>query len=86
MDERQKEQNKIMTGMKDQQNEQNKILAGMKDQQEKIINALDKLNENFNKMFSSQSQPAERKWFICVLIGQCQTSVEHFVDFSCYSH
>jgi len=47
--------------MDERQKEQNKIMIGMKDQQEKIINALDKLNENFNKMFSSQSQPAERK-------------------------
>jgi hypothetical protein len=31
----------------------------LKDQQEKILNALDKLNENFNKMFRSESQPTQ---------------------------
>jgi hypothetical protein len=58
MDERQKEQNKLLTDVNDQQMN---LLADMKDQQEKILNVLVKLNENFNKKLGSESQPTEEK-------------------------
>jgi hypothetical protein len=67
MDERLKEQNKLLDErLKEQNNllderlkEQNNLLANMNDQQEIIVNALNKLNENFNNMFRSERQPIE---------------------------
>ncbi len=56
----------------ERQKEQNNLLTDMKHQQEKILDELNVLNRTLTKIFGTVVQPTEGKWYLYVFIGLCQ--------------